>query len=63
MDSLARKTPEEITSEVKERLKYIAPGGGYCLGSSNSIPNWANLDNYRAMLQANYDHGKYPITL
>ncbi len=63
VDSLARKTPEEITEEVTERLRYIAPGGGYCLGSSNSIPNWAKLDNYRAMLKANYDFGKYPITL
>ena len=39
----------------------LAPGGGYAIGSSNSISNYVKLDNYRAMLDAALEYGRYPI--
>jgi len=39
----------------------IGPGGGYLLGSGNSIPDWASIENYKAMIQTCLGYGSYPI--
>ena len=61
--SLGRGTPEEVRKEVKERIEALAPGGGYAVGSSNSVAYYVPIENYRAMLQAAFDYGKYPISI
>ena len=58
---LMNGTPEEIEELTKSRLKALAPGGGYCLGSGNSVPNWARIENYRAMIETGLRYGRYPI--
>ncbi|MGC9004031.1 MAG: uroporphyrinogen decarboxylase family protein [bacterium] len=60
---LSRGTPEEVEEEVKRLLKEVAPGGGYCLGSSNSITEYVPLENYKAMLESGLKYGKYPISI
>lgn len=50
MDFLTRATPEQVRRRVRETLDACMPGGGYCLGSGNSIANYVPLDNYLAML-------------
>jgi uroporphyrinogen decarboxylase len=59
--SLVRGTPAEVEAEVRERLREVGPGGGYMVGSSNSITSYVPLANYRAMLEATFRWGKYPI--
>jgi len=59
--SLGRGTPEEVRREVRMRIRQLAPGGGYIVSSSNSIANYIPLENYKAMIQATLDYGKYPI--
>lgn len=59
--TLTRGTPAEVETEVKQRINDIAPGGGYCLGSSNSVTEYVPLENYRAMIEACFKYGKYPI--
>lgn len=59
--TLTRGTPEETAEEVKERLHSVAPGGGYCLGSSNSIPEYVKPENFRVMVETTKKYGKYPI--
>ncbi|MBN1900274.1 nucleoside 2-deoxyribosyltransferase [Candidatus Sumerlaeota bacterium] len=61
--TLTRGTPEETAEEVKERLRAVAPGGGYCLGSSNSVPDYVKPDNYRAMVETAKKFGNYPIDI
>ena len=56
-------TPSQIADLTKHRLRSIAPGGGYCLGSGNSVPDWASLDNYRAMVETCLRYGHYPIEI
>lgn len=56
-------TPQEVTDLTKARLRRIAPGGGYCLGAGNSIPNWARIENYRAMIETGLRFGTYPIRI
>ena len=63
VDTLARGTPEQVRQQVRFLLREIAPGGGYCLGSSNTVPNYARLENYRAMVEEARQLGRYPIRL
>lgn len=60
-EMLMRSKPEEVSHLVRERIKKIAPGGGYCLGSGNSVPDWAKYENYLAMIKTGLAYGKYPI--
>jgi uroporphyrinogen decarboxylase len=63
VDLLARGTPEQIRAVAKERLRTVAPGGGYCLGSGNSVPNYVPVENYKAMIETVQEFGSYPIAL
>ena len=56
-------TREEVASRVKELLQKVAPGGGYCLGSGNSVPDWAQFENYMAMRDTALKYGAYPIVI
>ena len=56
-------TPKEVSALTKKRLRTVAPGGGYCLGSGNSVPDWAQIDNYRAMIDTTLKYGHYPIRI
>ncbi|OYD17379.1 nucleoside 2-deoxyribosyltransferase [candidate division WOR-3 bacterium JGI_Cruoil_03_44_89] len=61
--TLTRGTPEETEEEVREKIHTVAPGGGYCLGSSNSIPKYVKLKNFIAMVESTKRYGKYPISV
>ena len=61
--TLTLGTPQDVRAEVHERIRTIAPGGGYLLGSSNSIPNYVPLENMIAMFDAGFEFGRYPINL
>jgi uroporphyrinogen decarboxylase len=39
------------------------PGGGYALGSGNSITNYMKIENYKAMLDIGTKYGKYPTNI
>jgi uroporphyrinogen decarboxylase len=56
-------TVEEVVELTKRRLKELAPGGGYCLGAGNSVPNWAKFENYMAMRDTALKYGRYPIRI
>lgn len=60
-DLLATGTSEEVCELTKKRIKEIGPGGGYALGSGNSVPNWAKFENYQAMRETVLKYGGYPI--
>ena len=61
--TLTKGTPEEVDEEVRTRIRDLGSGGGYCVSSGNSIPEYVPIDNYAAMLEATYKYGKYPISL
>ena len=54
---------EEVEAEVRERIRTIAPGGGYCVGSANSVPAYVPLANFNAMREAAFRYGKYPVAV
>jgi uroporphyrinogen decarboxylase len=59
VDLLSRGTPQAVADRTRELIQEIAPGGGYLLGSSNSIPYYVPLANYRSMLDTLLEHGTY----
>ena len=61
--TLTRGTTTEVAEEVRERIRVLAPGGGYCLGSSNSVTDYVPIQNYHAMIGAHRRYGAYPIRL
>ena len=61
--TLTKGTPQQVADEVRTRIRDLAPGGGYCVSSGNSVPEYVPIDNYAAMLEATYRYGKYPIVL
>jgi uroporphyrinogen decarboxylase len=50
VDLMARATPKQVRQRVRETLDVCLPGGGYCLGSGNSVTNYIPLDNFLAMV-------------
>jgi len=63
VDILSRSTPDIVRQQVRNLLRDVAPGGGYCLGSGNTVPNYVDLDNYRALLEEGLSSGRYPISV
>lgn len=60
-DLLMTGTPEEVAVYTRNLIRTIGPGGGYCAGSGNSVPEWASIDNYRSMINTVKKDGQYPI--
>jgi len=50
VDFLCRSSEEAIRRRVRETVKVCQPGGGFCLGSGNSVANYIPMENYLAML-------------
>ena len=50
VDILGRGTEEQVRARTREILEACAPGGGYVLGSGNSIANYTSLENFLAMV-------------
>ena len=61
--TLTLGTPDDVRAEVYERIRTVGPGGGYMVASSNSITDYVPLANMRALLDATFEFGKYPIEL
>jgi len=50
MDFICRQSEEAIRSRVRQTLEVCLPGGGYCLGTGNTVANYVPLENYLAMV-------------
>ena len=58
---LPNGTPEQVAEAVKETLAKGGVGGGLILASSNSIHPAVRAENYRAMVEAGRQYGRYPL--
>jgi uroporphyrinogen decarboxylase len=50
VDFLCRADASQVRQRVRETLAVCQPGGGYALGTGNSVANYIPLDNYLAMV-------------
>ena len=51
VDALARMDVESIRKYTRAILEECGPGGGYALGTGNSVTNYVKVENYLAMLE------------
>ncbi len=58
---LATKCEEEVRAYVDHKIDCCAPGGGYALGTGNTVAKYIPLNNYLAMLDEGRRRGEYPI--
>lgn len=59
VDLLSRGTADEVASLTRKRLDRLKDGGGYMLGSSNSVCDYVKPFNYQTMLATNAEYGEY----
>ena len=52
-------TPQEVREDTKRHIEKLASGGGYIVGSSHSITDDVPPENYRAMIEATWEYGRY----
>ena len=57
LDFLCRADEAAIRARVRDTLDVCQPGGGYCLGTGNSVANYIPLDNYLVMLDEGRRYG------
>jgi uroporphyrinogen decarboxylase len=57
VDFLCRAGEEAIRRRVRQTLEVCQGGGGYCLGTGNSVANYIPLDNYLAMVDEGMLYG------
>jgi uroporphyrinogen decarboxylase len=57
VDLLSRGTTDEVRAVVRRNIRIAGANGGYCVGSSNSIPEYVKYENYIAMLEAAREFG------
>ncbi len=50
LDFLCRSTEAEVRQRVRDTLDVCMEGGGYCLGTGNSVANYVPVANYLAMV-------------
>ena len=51
VDFLCRADEEAVRRRTRQTLQRCQPGGGFCLGTGNSVANYVPLRNYLAMLE------------
>ncbi len=56
--TLCAGTPADVEAEVRAKATALAPGGGWLIGSSNSIPDFVPFDNYVALLESSLKYGR-----
>ena len=59
MDLLCRATPDQVRARTRQVLEACMPGGGFALGSGNTVANYVPLENYFAMLEEGWRLGAY----
>jgi uroporphyrinogen decarboxylase len=50
VDFLCRSDEQALRQRVRDTLEMCQPGGGYCLGTGNTVANYVPVENYLAML-------------
>jgi uroporphyrinogen decarboxylase len=59
VDLLTRGTPNQVRAKTREVLEACMPGGGYALGTGNSVANYIPVENYLALLEEGWREGVY----
>lgn len=58
MGLLTLGTPDQVVEAARRLIDTAARGGGFALGSGNSVARYVPLENYKAMLGAVHKYGR-----
>ncbi len=58
---LSQAPVEEVREVTRRTIELAAPGGGYCLSSSNSIHSSVKPENFLACIETLREYGTYPV--
>ncbi|MBE3580674.1 MAG: hypothetical protein IMW96_03400 [Thermoanaerobacteraceae bacterium] len=56
---LSHGTPQQVKDEVKRRIDYLAPGGGFVFTPVHNVQPHVPPENYMAIWEAWEEYGKY----
>ena len=59
VDKICRMSEAEVRRHARFILDNAARGGGYAMGTGNSVANYINIQNFLAMLEETFNYGKY----
>jgi len=59
MDKIARVSEEEVRQHTRLLMEKCAPGGGWALGTGNTVANYIPVGNFLAMLEEGRRPGRY----
>lgn len=59
MDVLARGSEDQVRAYTRRCVEECAPGGGWALGSGNTVANYVPVANFLAMLDEGWQRGRY----
>jgi uroporphyrinogen decarboxylase len=59
VDILSRGSTEDVKKLTRDIMQKASPNGGWCGGSSNSIPEYCSAKNYLKMVETILKEGKY----
>ena len=59
VDFLVNASVDDVRRRTREVLERCMPGGGFALGTGNSVANYIPVQNYLAMLEAGWEVGRY----
>ncbi|MDY6877234.1 MAG: uroporphyrinogen decarboxylase family protein [Chloroflexota bacterium] len=59
VDFLCRSDEDQVRAHTRRVIETCAPGGGWALGTGNTVANYIPLQNYLAMLDEGRKHGTY----
>jgi uroporphyrinogen decarboxylase len=60
-DTLPFGTTEDVEKEVRERIKNLAPGGGFIISPTHHVQIDTSLDNFFTFWNIAEKYGTYPI--
>jgi uroporphyrinogen decarboxylase len=61
VDLLCRGSAEQVRQNTRALIRSVSPGGGHILSSGNSITSAVQPENFRTMVEAAHEYGRYPI--
>jgi uroporphyrinogen decarboxylase len=60
-ETLPFGTPTSVRWEVRERIKTMAPGGGFIIAPTHHVQLDTPLENFFAFLEEAKEYGRYPV--
>jgi uroporphyrinogen decarboxylase len=59
MNKICQFSEDEVRKHTRYLIEQCAPGGGWALGTGNSVANYVPVKNFMAMLDEGFAVGKY----